>query len=272
MYASQMPWIELYRALQEYDGADAYADLLERWPGQNPDECRWLAEFIQRPGGADDCKSDATAEDLCKLYAAWRVASTLLLRFQAGRADGTDYRGPAISVEGYQLFHEAVGFRVPEVGSFHPFFHEIIGVQQRSPAGTPVEVVEQVWPPLMLGDMIFCRAGCIVSGGEAYVVKDVAERSKLYWTFRPKDRPCADQSHGWGSNSQWRTRLRRDYQSPAAFLYNVDGQEPLNTARGCIDGIDVSTMIELVRNRCLIRSAIDDSDLYPYRYTYTETL
>jgi hypothetical protein len=272
MYASQMPWIELYRALHEYDGADAYADLLERWLGQNPDECRWLAEFIQRTGGADDCRSDATAEDLCKLYAAWRVTSTLLLRFQAGRADGTDYRGPAISVEGYQLFHEAVGFRVPEVGSFHPFFHEIIGVQQRSPAGTPVEVVERVWPPLMLGDMIFCRAGCIVSGGEAYVVKDVAERSKLYWTFRRKDRPCADQSHGWGSNSQWRTRLRRDYQSPAAFLYNVDGQESLNTARGSVDGIDVSTMIELVRNRCLFRSAIDDSDLYPYRYTYTETL
>ena|GEM_PF-4381875 len=31
-------------------------------------------------------------------------------------------------------------------------------------------------------------------------------------------------------------------------------------------------MIELVRNRCLIRSVIDDSDLYPYPWTYTESL
>jgi len=36
--------------------------------------------------------------------------------------------------------------------------------------------------------------------------------------------------------------------------------------------MDVSTMIELVRNRCLIRSVIDDSDLYPYPWTYTESL
>jgi hypothetical protein len=275
MYWSQKPWVDLYHALLEYDGTDVYADLLERWPGQNPYECRWLAKFSQRTGRADDDRSVASAEDLCKLYAAFRVTSTLLLRFQAGRADGSDYRGPAISVEDYQLFREALGFRLPEVSSFHPFFHEIIGVQQRSPAETPVEVVERMWPPLMLGDMMFCRAGCIVSGGEAYVVKDVAERSKLYWTFRRKDRPYADLSHGWGSNSQWRTALRRDYQSPAAFLYNVGAKYSLNTARetndGITDGIDISTMIELVRNRCLIRSAIDDSDLCPYRWTYTET-
>jgi len=52
----------------------------------------------------------------------------------------------------------------------------------------------------------------------------------------------------------------------------VDGQESLNTATGNVDGIDVATMIELVCNRCLIRTAIDDSDLYPYRYTYAETV
>ena len=272
MNVSQMPWVELDRALHEYDGADAYTDLLEQWPGQNSDECRWLAEFSRRADGTNDFRSVATGEDLCRLYAAWRVTTTLLLRFQFGRADGTDYRGPAICVEGYQLFHEAAGFRVPDVSKYHPFFHEIIGVQQSSPAEVPVEVIEQAWPALMLGSMMFCRAGCVVSGGEAHVVKGVAERSKLYWTYRRKDRPCADQSEGWGSNSGWRTCLRRDYQSPAGFRYNVDGQESLNAATGTINGVDVSTMIELVRNRCLIRAAIDDSDLYPYRYTYTEAV
>jgi hypothetical protein len=260
MYGSQWPWVELYRTLHEYHGADAYADVLEQWPEQNADECRWLAEFSRRTGG---CWSAATDEDLCRLYAAFRVASTLLLRFQVGRADGTDYPGPAISVEGYQRFHESLGFRVPQAAGFHPFFHEIVGVRQAAVAETPIEIVEQAWPPLMLGSMMFCRAGTIVSGGAAHVVKDVAERSKLYWTFRRKDRPYADQSHGWGSKSQWRTQLRRDYRSPRGFHYNVDAEESLDAATGSVDEIDVPAMIELVRNRCMIRTAVDDSDLYP---------
>jgi hypothetical protein len=50
----------------------------------------------------------------------------------------------------------------------------------------------------------------------------------------------------------------------------VDGEESLNAATGAVDGVDASTMLELVRHRCLIRTVADDSDLYPYRYTYTE--
>ncbi len=267
MYASQAPWVELYFTLLEYDGADAYTDLLEPWPDRHADECRWFAEFARRGEGR---AGEATDEELCRLYAASRVTETLLLRFQTGRADGTDYPGPPLSADGFRLFHEAVGFRVPEAAAFHPFFHEITGVRQAASAEAPIEVVGQSWPPLMLGEMMYCRAGCVVSGGTAHVVKEVAERSKLYWAHRRKHRPYEDQSHGWGSNSQWRTRLRRDYRSPAGFRYNVDGEESLNAATGAVDGVDASTMLELVRHRCLIRTVADDSDLYPYRYTYTE--
>jgi hypothetical protein len=108
MYGSQRPWVELSLALHAYDGADTYTDVLERWLEQNVGERRWLAGFSRRTEG---CRDAATEEDLCRLYAAFRVASTLLLRFQVGRADGTDYPGPAISVEGFQLFHEALGFK-----------------------------------------------------------------------------------------------------------------------------------------------------------------
>lgn len=267
MYGSQYPWVELFRALHEYEGKDAYSDVLERWPEENPDECRWLVDFSLRSEG---CWSAATDEDLCRLYAAFRVTSTLLLRFQVGRADGTDYPGPAISVEGYQLFHEALGFRVPEAPAFHPFFHEIVGVQQAPVSETPIVIEEYVWPPLMLRSMMFCRAGVVVSGGASHVVKEVVERSKLYWTFRRKDRPYEDLSHGWGSNSQWRTQLRRDYQSPPGFHFNIDAKESLNAATDTVDGIAVAAMVELVRNRCMIRSAVEDSDLCPYRYSYTE--
>jgi hypothetical protein len=269
MYGTQWPWVELFQTLHEYDGADAYSDVLEQWPAQHADECRWLADFSRR---TQCCWDAATDEDLCRLYAVFRVTSTLLLRFQVGRADGTDYTGPAISLEGYQFFHEALGFSVPENMGFHPFFHEIVGVQPTTLAESPIEIIEQVWPPLMLGGMMFCRAACIVSGGSSHVDKKIAESSKLYWTFRRKDRPCEDQSRGWGSNSQWRTRLRRDYQSASGFHYNVDGEESLDIAIGNVDGIEIPAMIELVRNRCMIRMAIDDCDLYPYRYLHTEAI
>jgi hypothetical protein len=267
VYESQHPWIDLYRALFEHSGADAYTDVLEPWVQRHADQREWLAEFVWR---TERDRLNATHEDLCRLYAAFRVTSTLLLRFQTGRADGTDYPGPAITVEGYQLFHEALGFRVPDERAFHPFYHEIVRVQQESPASTPIAIVEQLWPGLMLGDMMFCRAGCVVSGGTDHVVREVAERSKLYWTFRRKDRPYDDLSHGWGSNSQWRTQLRRDYRDADAFHYNVGAGESLNVERDTVDGLSTDAMRELVRNRCMIRTAVDDSDLFPYRYAYTE--
>jgi hypothetical protein len=269
MYASQHPWIELYDALLACgDDADAYDDVLEPWAQRHADERHRLADFAARTDGAWHA---ATNEDLWRLYAAFRVTSTLLLRFQSGRADRTDYPGPNVGVEGYQLFHEGLGFHVPDDADFHPFYHEIVRVCPTAAAAAPIEVVEQLWPPLMLGSMMFCRAGCVVSGGADHVVPAIAERSKLYWTFRRKDRPCHDLSHGWGSNSQWSTPLRRDYRAPnGAFHYNVGAREPLDLARDVVDGLSSRALQELIRNRCMIRTAIDDSDLHPYRYSFAE--
>lgn len=254
-------------ALLERDAADAYADILQPWVEQHADERQWLSDFSRRTQASWQA---ATHEDLCRLYAVFRVTSTLLLRFQRGRADGSNYEGPTISVQGYRLFHEAMGFHVPEKAAFHPFFHEIVEVRQAACAATAIEIAEQRWPALMLGGLMFCRAGCVVAGGADYVVKEVAERSKLYWTFRRKDRECDDQSHGWGHNSQWRTALRRDYRTPSGFHYNVDAKESLSSAGDTVDGVSLEAMRELVRNRCMIRTKADDSDLYPYRYSDTE--
>ena len=268
MYATQQPWIDLYEALHDRETADAYTNVLEPWLGQHPDERRWLSDLAAR---TDSNWNAATPEDLCRLYAAFRVASTLLLRFQHGRADGSDFAGPNITVEGHQLFFEALGFRVPDITAFHPFFHEIVTVHQATSPSAPIELIEQRWPPLMLGNLMFCRAGCTVSGGTDHVVKEIAERSKLYWTFRRKDRPCEDHSHGWGGRSQWRTALRRDYLSPTAFHYNVDAEQSLAAVGDdAIDDLSLEAMRELVRHRCLVRTAADDSDLVPYRYSDIE--
>lgn len=267
MFGSQSPFVELHRSLQDYGGADAYTDLLERWPDKNADECRWIADFHDR---TNDDWAAATDEDLCRLYALFRVTSSLLLRFQSGRADGTDYEGPAITIEGFQLFHEQLGFRVPDVAEYHPFFHEILAVTPTPNDESSIQLAQCAWPCLMLGNMVFCRAGCAVAAGSSHVIKNIAETSQLYWTYRRKDRPYNDLSHGWGHNSQWRTALRRDYRSTDGYHFNVDGRQSLNDPNCTVDDLPLNTMIELVRNRCLIRTQIDDSDLFPYDYTYTE--
>ncbi|HVJ62593.1 MAG TPA: hypothetical protein VM555_07760 [Tahibacter sp.] len=269
MYATQQPWADLYEALRDHDGPDAYAAILEPWPAHNPDECRWLADLSQRTDNRGQAVDD---EEVCRLYAIFRVASLMLLRFQSGNVDESAYAGPAVTVEQYWRFFETLGFHVPVAERFHPFFHEILGVRQSPVAHEPVTIVAQAWPPLMLCNLMFCRAGVVVAGGTDHVVKAIAEHSRLYWTFRRNDRPCSDLSHGWGHNSQWRTGLRRDYRSAQGFHYNVDGEDSLDGAGGPIDGLDAATMIELVRYRGFVRSAADDSDLYPYRWSFVEAV
>src|SRR4051794_38541500 len=98
MYATQHPWVDLYESLHDSPTPDAYTDLLEPWLAKHPDQRRWLLDFSARTNAH---WTAATDEDLCRLYAAFRVASVLLLRFQHGRADGSDFAGPEISVDGY---------------------------------------------------------------------------------------------------------------------------------------------------------------------------
>ncbi|MDO9020692.1 MAG: hypothetical protein Q7V43_27450, partial [Myxococcales bacterium] len=107
-------------------------------------------------------------------------------------------------------------------------------------------------------------------GGSDHIVKDVAEHSILYWADRRKHRRCEDQSYGWGSNSQWRTALRRDYQTPTGYSYNVDGAESLNETSGVVEGVETATWVELVRHRCVIRAELTAPDPYPYCYAYEE--
>ena len=267
MYSTQAPVVRLYGALLEHDGDDACADVLEPWADVHPDELRWPAAFRERTEGD---WSAATDEDLCRLYALFRVTSLSLLRLQTGRADGSGYRGPKVGVEGLRRFLERLGFHVPEAMSYHPFFHEILSVRESGEAAAPVEILDTRWPCFMLGDLLFCRSGVAVSAGRSRVDPEIAGSSKLYWAHRREDRPCEDLSHGWGGRSQWGTALRRDYRRAGGYHFNVDGRERLDDPGATVRNVPAATMIELVRHRCLVRTRIDDSDLFPYPYWYVE--
>lgn len=267
MYSTQLPIYELFCALNEYAGNDAYADILEPWPDNNAEELNWLADFQRR---TSNDWSAATNEDECRLYTLFRVTSLLLLCFQKDRGSYANYKSPSLPLEGIQLFLEQLGFQVPDTCEYHPFYHEILSVDQAERSEQPVAITQVHWPCFMLGDMIYCRSGVSVFAGKSHVVKEIAESSTLYWTYRRKDRPCHDQSYGWGHNSSWRTAHRRDYRTKDRYHYNIGGRESLNDLTVMAGDMPRSSMIELVRNRCMITTQIKDSDLYPYSYTYTE--
>lgn len=268
MFKSQSPFVELFDALCRHRGRDAYADVLLPWLNSNKEQIDWLEDLCQR--AATDWRT-ATTEELCRLYALSRVTSIMLLRFQTGRADGTDYLGPSVSIDDFQRFHEQLGFTIVDHDDYHPFFHEILTVHATRNNDAQIVLADYAWPCLMLGDMSYCRAGVIVEGGSNHVNKSIAESSTLYWTYRRKDRPYRDLSQGWGHNSQWRTEFRRDFHRSKKFHFNVDGNQSLNAHSTPVEDMPRTAMVELVRNRGMIYTDVgDDSDLFPYDYTYLE--
>jgi hypothetical protein len=172
---------------------------------------------------------------------------------------------PSVSLEEYVRFMESFGFHRIERRGFHPFFHEVVSVEPSDDPEAGIEVIHEHWPGFMLGPMIFSRAGCRVRGGSRHIVKEIAEGSTLYWAFARHTRPTQDRSVGWGSNSQWRTSFRRDYQIDGALFYNVDGD-----GRESDEGLSPEERLELLRHRCFIRCPKPHDDLSPYEERYQE--
>ncbi|MCT9079220.1 hypothetical protein [Streptomyces fulvoviolaceus] len=230
---------ELYESLAE--GDRAYASWLDRARGGCPDRLAAAAEY--RPWW--------TAPDgqtlLWELYALSRVGDLLLL----SERDCLDLFVP-------------LGMTPFRGGDFDPFLHEIVEVEQAADPHAPIEITEVVRPGLMLGQLLFNRAGVRVRAGVEHAQRGVADRSPLYWTFRRPHRPTVDLSHGWGHNSQWRTDFRLDYRTPAGDRLNA-------AENGAIDGdpgldpdhpshlspqerlLTPGERRELLRHRCLLR-------------------
>jgi hypothetical protein len=280
MHSVQVPYRQLFESLLAYQGRSVYIDLLTPWLTANADERDWLRSFASRPANPIPPAQD---EDLWRLYALSRVDQLLLLHFQGGKADGSGWQAPPISYDEYVAFARALSLAVVEVNSFSPFYHEIVEVEEAADSWQPVSVRGLYWPCLMLGEMLFSRAGVRVCGGRNVIRKEVAESSLLYWTFCRNKRRCTDLSHGWGSNSQWRTDFRRDYHIGQKFYYNVDGEHELSVLETLREDEDGLTSIErltrrlrreltseeweeLVTNRCFILTTKLDGDLWPYEF------
>jgi hypothetical protein len=268
-------WIgvrELYRELRGYRGDRAYEELIAPWLGAAGAAYREQLE----PLGTYGRIANAPRPDeywLAIPYALSRLSDVLLLGFQPELDPGTPLPRahqlhlvttpwPAVSRVQYLELFTALGMQViPETG-FDPLLHEIVEVDQAADPETPITVIETVWPGLMLGQLVFARAGVRVRAGANRAERGVADRSPLYWTFLRRHRPTDDLSIGWGHNSQWDTDFRRDYGTDDAHYLNVD-------ATGDIDANDPddedddhaptplltgAERRDLLRHRCLLRT------------------
>jgi hypothetical protein len=205
------------------------------------------------------------------LYALSRVNDYLLLSFQGDAAAAGPRAG--LTLDEYAQFFVHRGFHLVERNRYSPFCHEIVRVEQSQDADEPIRILAEIWPGLMLGDMMFSRAGVAVLGGRAHVVKEVAESSTLYFTHRRLSRQTNDLSMGWGSNSQWRTDFRRDYESDGMRIYNFDGTNRLNVLAVSgvdRDGLTPGERIELCRNRCFVVTSKSHEDLWPFDDRFEE--
>ncbi|MYM92940.1 hypothetical protein [Duganella vulcania] len=262
---SQKNFRQLHDALLSYAGRSAYADVLLPWLHESQDEQMWLRSFGQREGEPIPA---ATVEELWSLYALSRVCEVLILTFQDGSCDSS-WKGPAISISEFTAFIEALGLTVLTPAAYCAFYHEVVSVEPHESADA--HILAYQWPCVMLGNLLVLRGGVAVAANSALLRPGIADNSTLYWSSRRKARPHQDLSNGWGHNSQWGTAFRRDYVIGAVQYFNVDGKCDLASPEwqqtDCCE-MEVSLTreerIELLTNRCFVRSAKPHADLWPY--------
>jgi len=251
MHVDQQPYRTVYEAIRAYEGSDLHADVVRPWLRGQDGERRWLDAFARRRGSP---VPDATIEDSWRLYALSRIVQMLQLHYTP--ASGADYR---------ELM-EHLGMHRVSAPEFHPFWHEIVSVDEAGDRAAPITVVSELWPAYALGPLLVTRAGCAVRAGADHLTRDIAERSILYWAYVRHNRPVADLSHGWGNNSQWRSRFRRDYALDGVFHYNVDGKPK----RPPDEDLELSERLEMLRFRCFVKCTKPDEDRWPYDETWRE--
>lgn len=266
MHIDQLPYRRLYDEILGYEGAALFDDVVRPWLAEQDGERRWLDDVRARTGAPIP---PMTPEELWRLYALSRILQLLQLSFQPRTGD----RGPVIasvSREEHARFLDALGLEAVEEADFHPFHHEIVTVDALPQLDAPPRVAEILWPGVRLGPLLLSRAGCRVRAGRRHLVKEIAERSTLYWASTRANRPAEDLGSGWGSNSQWRTPFRRDYALDGAYYYNVDACAP-RPGPPADEDLEATERDELLRHRCFVTCARRGDDRWPYDLTLIES-
>ena len=263
------------------DGEDA-TELLDFAARQE-----WMSDLARRAASVArldhtmpaEPETDDLRETLWELYAASRVRDALLLAHQPDAADDSVrdldkalYRDLPrflpVPVDQITQFFAAIGGQPVTEASFDPILHEIISCEAADQPDAPIQVTGHAWPALMIGELVFTRAGVHVQAGSAHAVPGIADRSTLEWEYWRRHRTTCDGSFWWGHNSQWRTELRRDYITSRGHVYDYDSfssfsrQMRLLTPDDSADGPLTADQVSLIKNRCQLRTDEEPSFHY----------
>ncbi len=227
---------------------------------------------------------------LNKLYAANRI-NDVLINGLLPEDLSVDWPFERVSRETYVELVSGFGFQVCDPRRrFEPIYHEIVQVEQDEDDDVAPVVENEFWPAILLdisgpatdnktASMVFSRAGVCVRAGRNHIDKATAETSRLYWAFRRANRVHHDQSHGWGSNSQWSTDIKLDVITDTHYKLNMDNRDPEDCfdlavvnaeSQEELDKEEISRehAIELLLNRCFVTPQPDrkHDDVYVYQY------
>lgn len=267
MHVLQWPYRQLRDGIVRYEGSYLFADVIQPWLEQASEEVEWLRELKTRLAP----EVPLALEENWRLYALSRIVQILTLSFAPRVHDPAgSWRVAAVSRDELETTMGVLGLEPTCAKAFHPFFHEIATVITDRWTTRP-EIESFAWPGFRLGPLLISRAGCIVRASPSDLCAQIAQSSTLYWAYARNNRPTADLSDGWGSNSQWRTEFRLDFEVDGTFFYNVGGAHLSDNEDEDLNP-DLSTRekIELLRHRCFVRCRKLHGDRWPYDWSMVE--
>lgn len=278
---SQFPAMrQVFHALCDMDEGEDATELLSFAAGQE-----WMAEDARLASSVArldltmpwEPETDELHQALWTLYAASRVRDVLLLAHQPSPADDSvgeldkalyreQPRFRPVPVDQITQFFAAIGCQPVTEASFDPILHEIVACEAAAEPDAPIRITRQVWPALMIGELVFTRAGVNVRAGSAHAVPGVADSSTLHWEYWRRHRVTSDGSFWWGHNSQWRTEIRRDYITGSGHVYDYDAFSYFSRQRRLHFGDDrthqplTAEAASFIKNRCQLRAGADVTD------------
>jgi len=213
----------------------------------------------------------AEPRQLEQAYVLSRINDRLIMPFQAdfptiSRKARKAYQGSGLTLAQYEDFLVAMGMTPFIDRPFSPYYHEVVEMEEVVGLPHSVLITNILWPRSIYGDMLFSRAGVKIQCRPGLFNKDLIEHSTLHFAYQRLRREAHDMSHGWGSNSQWRTTFYRNYEDDQAFYYNVDGEWTIGAEkdgphmRWLPDRISISEeeRIEILTYRCRVTKSGED--------------
>lgn len=261
---------DLYNRILDYKGENILNELLIDWVEDNDYRYYLTQSSTQLSNNINEIPIEISWE----LYAFSRVLDILTLGFQPNNnADNSNWLGPKISVSDYVSFAEFLGLKVINKNYYHPFYWEIFEAIEGE---SDFQIAETYFPPLMLDNLLIKRGGVEITLNLNNYDLDLVNNSTIFWTYRRKNRSYQDLSHGWGSNSQWRTSFRFDFEMEDSYLYNSEGKINLSMPQNSDlkflkeHNINLQEAIEVTVNRHLITSLKDETEIFPYEFRFSE--